>query len=78
MGSTGTWYSLDPSWEFFSSPFSLPPLLVFLPRISPLLPPKSPGQSDAPSKLTIEVTAGDKADLVENASVYVKYMSSAP
>lgn len=40
----------------------------------PAAPPKAPAQSDEPTKLTIEVTAGDKAEPVENASVYVKYI----
>jgi hypothetical protein len=41
---------------------------------SPAPPPKQPAQSEEPAKLTIEVTAGDKAEPVENASVYVKYI----
>jgi hypothetical protein len=41
---------------------------------SPAPPPKAPAQTDEPAKLTIEVTAGDKAEPVENASVYVKYI----
>jgi hypothetical protein len=36
--------------------------------------PKQPTQADVPTKLTIEVTAGDKSVPVENASVYVKYI----
>jgi hypothetical protein len=35
---------------------------------------KAPSQSDEPNRLTIEVTGGDKAVPVENASVYVKYI----
>ena len=35
---------------------------------------KAPAQSDEPTRLTIEVTGGDKAVPVENASVYVKYI----
>ena len=41
---------------------------------SPAPPPKAPAQSDEPSRLTIEVTGGEKAVPVENASVYVKYV----
>ena len=41
---------------------------------SPSPPPKAPTQSDAPNRLTIEVTGGEKAVPVENASVYVKYV----
>lgn len=40
---------------------------------SPASPSKAPSQSDVPTRLTIEVTAGDKSVPVENASVYVKY-----
>lgn len=36
--------------------------------------PKQPALADVPTKLTIEVTAGDKSVPVENASVYVKYI----
>jgi hypothetical protein len=35
---------------------------------------KAPAQSDTPTRLTIEVTGGDKSVPVENASVYVKYI----
>ena len=35
---------------------------------------KAPARPDAPSRLTIEVTGGDKEVPVENASVYVKYV----
>lgn len=41
------------------------------PASSPKTPPPS---SDATSRLTIEVTGGDKPVPVENASVYVKYI----
>jgi hypothetical protein len=41
---------------------------------APAPPPKAPAQSDEPSRLTIEVTGGEKAVPVENASVYVKYV----
>ena len=41
---------------------------------SPAPPPKAPAPSDEPSRLTIEVTGGEKAVPVENASVYVKYV----
>jgi len=41
---------------------------------SPAPPAKTPAQSDEPSRLTIEVTGGEKAVPVENASVYVKYV----
>ena len=37
-------------------------------------PPKAPPQAAGPSRLTIEVTGGDKPVPVENASVYVKYI----
>ncbi|MGC1619149.1 MAG: hypothetical protein WA765_11740 [Candidatus Acidiferrum sp.] len=40
----------------------------------PAAQPKTPGQSDEPTRLTIEVTGGDKSAPVENASVYVKYI----
>jgi len=40
----------------------------------PALPPKAPPQAAGPSRLTIEVTGGDKSVPVENASVYVKYI----
>jgi hypothetical protein len=35
---------------------------------------KAPAQSDEAGRLTIEVTGGEKAVPVENASVYVKYV----
>jgi hypothetical protein len=41
---------------------------------SPAPPAKTPAQSEEPSRLTIEVTGGEKAVPVENASVYVKYV----
>ena len=41
---------------------------------SPAPPPKAPPQAAGPSRLTIEVTGGDKSVPVENASVYVKYI----
>jgi hypothetical protein len=41
---------------------------------SPAPATKAPAQSDEPGRLTIEVTGGDKAVPVENASVYVKYV----
>jgi len=41
---------------------------------SPAPPPKTPPQAAGPSRLTIEVTGGDKPVPVENASVYVKYI----
>jgi len=41
---------------------------------SPAPPPKAPAQSAEPKRLRIEVTGGDKAVPVENASVYVKYV----
>jgi hypothetical protein len=44
------------------------------PAAQPKAPAQSPAQSDEPTRLTIEVTAGDKAEPVENASVYVKYI----
>jgi hypothetical protein len=37
-------------------------------------PPKAPAQTTESHRLTIEVTGGDKAVPVENASVYVKYV----
>jgi hypothetical protein len=37
-------------------------------------PPKAPPQATDASRLTIEVTGGEKAVPVENASVYVKYI----
>jgi hypothetical protein len=37
-------------------------------------PPKAPAQTAESHRLTIEVTGGDKAVPVENASVYVKYV----
>jgi hypothetical protein len=40
----------------------------------PAAPSKAPPQADVPTRFTIEVTAGDKAEPVENASVYVKYI----
>ncbi|MGB8472660.1 MAG: hypothetical protein WCE61_01095 [Candidatus Acidiferrum sp.] len=40
----------------------------------PPTPPKAAAQADVPTRLTIEVTAGDKSVPVENASVYVKYI----
>jgi hypothetical protein len=36
--------------------------------------PKAPAQSTEPNRLRIEVTGGEKAVPVENASVYVKYV----
>lgn len=41
---------------------------------APTPAPKAPAQADEPTKLTIEVTGGDKPLPVENASVYVKYI----
>jgi hypothetical protein len=41
---------------------------------APAPPEKSPARPDAPSRLTIEVTGGDKEVPVENASVYLKYV----
>lgn len=37
-------------------------------------PPKTPAQASETNRLTIEVTGGEKALPVENASVYVKYV----
>jgi len=37
-------------------------------------PPKAAAQSSESNRLTIEVTGGEKAVPVENASVYVKYV----
>ena len=37
-------------------------------------PPKAPAQTSESNRLTIEVTGGEKAVPVENASVYVKYV----
>lgn len=37
-------------------------------------PSQAPAQSTLPNRLTIEVTGGEKAVPVENASVYVKYV----
>src|SRR5579863_10504375 len=37
-------------------------------------PAKAPDQSTEATRLTIEVTGGEKAVPVENASVYVKYV----
>jgi hypothetical protein len=41
---------------------------------SPAPTPKAPAPSTEPNRLRIEVTGGDKAVPVENASVYVKYV----
>jgi hypothetical protein len=41
---------------------------------SPAPPSKAPAQSTEPNRLRIEVTGGEKAVPVENASVYVKYV----
>jgi hypothetical protein len=37
-------------------------------------PPQAPAQTTQANRLTIEVTGGEKAVPVENASVYVKYV----
>jgi len=37
-------------------------------------PAQAPAQTEQPSRLTIEVTGGERAVPVENASVYVKYV----
>ena len=37
-------------------------------------PAQVPAQTEQPSRLTIEVTGGERAVPVENASVYVKYV----
>ncbi|HEY2546415.1 MAG TPA: hypothetical protein VGI46_10145 [Candidatus Acidoferrum sp.] len=37
-------------------------------------PSQTPAQTTQPTRLTIEVTGGEKAVPVENASVYVKYV----
>jgi hypothetical protein len=37
-------------------------------------PSQAPAQNTQPTRLTIEVTGGEKAVPVENASVYVKYV----
>ncbi|HKN77212.1 MAG TPA: hypothetical protein VJW94_18695 [Candidatus Acidoferrum sp.] len=41
---------------------------------APAPPAKAPAPSEEPSRLTIEVTGGEKGVPVENASVYVKYV----
>jgi hypothetical protein len=41
---------------------------------SPASTTKAPAQTAEPNRLRIEVTGGDKAVPVENASVYVKYV----
>lgn len=41
---------------------------------APAPPDKAPSRPDAPARLTIEVTGGDKEVPVENASIYVKYV----
>src|SRR5580658_9683169 len=48
--------------------------IVGVAQDSPAPPPKAPAQSSEPSRLRIEVTGGEKAVPVENASVYVKYV----
>jgi hypothetical protein len=48
--------------------------MVVAAQDSPAPPPKAPAQSSEPSRLRIEVTGGEKAVPVENASVYVKYV----
>jgi hypothetical protein len=40
----------------------------------PAPPAKTPAQTTEPSRLTIEVTGGEKSIPIENASVYVKYV----
>jgi hypothetical protein len=40
----------------------------------PPSPSQAPAQAAQPNRLTIEVTGGEKAVPVENASVYVKYV----
>jgi hypothetical protein len=66
----------------FSSPKWGSLVLIFLAAAAigvaaqdpPAVPPKAPPQSTEPTRLTIEVTGGEKAVPVENASVYVKYV----
>jgi hypothetical protein len=48
--------------------------IVVAAQDSPAPPPKAPAQSTEPNRLRIEVTGGEKAVPVENASVYVKYV----
>jgi hypothetical protein len=49
-------------------------IVVAASQDSPASPPKAPAQSTEPNRLRIEVTGGEKAVPVENASVYVKYV----
>jgi hypothetical protein len=51
------------------------PAIAALPAAQDTPPPKpSPPPAAEPARLTIEVTGGDSAVPVENASVYVKYV----
>ncbi|MGH9743986.1 MAG: hypothetical protein ACRD51_16700, partial [Candidatus Acidiferrum sp.] len=54
--------------------FLLPACPNFAAQAPSAPPARAPAQTDVPSKLTIEVTGGENALPVENASVYVKYI----
>jgi hypothetical protein len=62
----------------FPRPKSACLVLVFLAAFAICLaaqdPSPPPAQTTQPNRLTIEVTGGEKAVPVENASVYVKYV----
>ena len=44
------------------------------PSLPDAKPPAKPRKADVPSRITIEVSGGEKDSPVENASVYVKYI----
>jgi hypothetical protein len=58
----------------FTLLFATAATIAFAAQDSPPPPPKAPAQSTEPNRLRIEVTGGEKAVPVENASVYVKYV----
>jgi len=63
-----------PGWACLLAIFFIASAIGVSAQDSPAPPPKAPAQTAAPNRLTIEVTGGENAVPVENASVYVKYV----
>jgi hypothetical protein len=63
-----------PKFGIFLFAFFFAAALAVSAQDPPAAQPKAQEPPDVPTKLTIEVTAGDKSVPVENASVYVKYI----
>ncbi|MGC0774721.1 MAG: hypothetical protein WB543_17435, partial [Candidatus Acidiferrum sp.] len=62
-----------PKWGTLLFAFFIASALSVASQDPPAPPSKAPAQSNFPTKLTIEVTGGERSVPVENASVYVKY-----